>query len=501
MIYIQRIKVIKMVQRVMVVLMALILVATIAIPPKKINAFSLSGMLPLAEDLVPVPYVGEAALAFVVGAAAYTGIKYGDKLDSINIGLNSTTLDNYWNSLTSTVKDEFNSITSGLDLTKDNTIPMTADMTTAVHNYLLTAVYTANNTYSIPTYNYPSSANGTVLPSTTGTASAEYISRYAPIYWEDYNGDSWALTFAGSITSTMQMYPFKLNKTNNTWVAANSAPVAPGSPTTWAGAGRLIPNNDTTMNVGDVRYVTSATSLQTLNVYTNITGGTSFQSVAPSALLMYKNLILDGQSFGNVSWASWYGLNDMVMTPDPADSQAKIPANAIQEGVATDGSKTYNPVGASDAATATTMSQSWTNTDTQTGTTNPGDPGSGNRIPWAPLAIFAAFIDLMRAILEYLIRALTFLGTLPLVPAQSLGNAGLDYFLNFDITSGTGMFGDFFTNVIPIDLSVIEIVRGLLSIGIAFAVYKAIATGLTNGLDSYSIFTLRDRLKDRIKGG
>lgn len=118
--------------------------------------------------------------------------------------------------------------------------------------------------------------------------------------------------------------------------------------------------------------------------------------------------------------------------------------------------------------------------------TNPNPPGNEPggetpRIPWAPMVLIMAFFDLFRALLMYMIRALLFLLSLPTIASVPLSNPGLNMFLNYPITGGSSKY---FTGVISATVTPIGIVRSMLTLGTAFAIYKAIAGAVNNGIDS-----------------
>lgn len=75
-----------------------------------------------------------------------------------------------------------------------------------------------------------------------------------------------------------------------------------------------------------------------------------------------------------------------------------------------------------------------------------------------PTAILLAFLDLFRAIIEYLIRMFKFVLSIPLVPSKPIDNEAFVWFRSAKI----------------VGVQIYEVVSGLATIGLSFAVYKSV---------------------------
>jgi hypothetical protein len=88
----------------------------------------------------------------------------------------------------------------------------------------------------------------------------------------------------------------------------------------------------------------------------------------------------------------------------------------------------------------------------------PVPPGTNPFKDLIPVAFLMAFLDLLRAIIEYLVRMFTFVLTIPLIPTKPIDNAAFEWFRNAKIM---GVY-------------IFQLVSSMASIGLSFAVYRSI---------------------------
>lgn len=479
--------------------LSLVLVFNFVMYPKqKAEAFAWAGFLPAAFT---VPVAGQALLAAtVIGAGAYIGIKYGDTIIN-KIKTDWSGIQAWYNNRTQTEKDNMASL-AGTNVPATSTFSLNSSAKNLINLYLNgnTTYFIPKSVASIPASRIPSVANINSCISANGGGNAGFsacIAQFAPLsfvnttsgivfrlfpmedtgvspprlrlFWYWWNGGTgaWTDNLVQSVSEGYTMNPYS---STNGFKAANIT------------IGNTVPVGEPTVQV----LGTTDTGTETLQFLINNTDGTTiYDWYIPFMLRVEAMLKMYGV---NPVRESWF---DVVIPgglgkPLELEDEIKVPPGVVT------GTSTSMTIQATEAQ-AIELGQAIT-ADTAIevpSTGKPGDPGTGNRTPWAPLAIILAFIDLMRAILGYMIRALVFLGTLPFIPAKELGNEGLTYLLNFRI-QGTDT-NKYFTNVIPMDIALIDLIRSMLTLGIAFAIYKAIAGAVQNGLDSFTLFKRHDR--------
>lgn len=150
--------------------------------------------------------------------------------------------------------------------------------------------------------------------------------------------------------------------------------------------------------------------------------------------------------------------------PDrPRDVAIPIPGGAVIPGTAEGTYDISLPI-------AQSIGESIVDVATGNPAPSPGGPGSGNNVPWAPWAMVLAFLDMLRAIAAYLIRLLEFIVTLPMIPSVPLENAGFQMFMDLSIGSGSR----YFPNLLPINVSLLNVIQTILTIFMSLAVYRVI---------------------------
>lgn len=476
--------------RVLSLLLVLTLTVNTVLAPKRANAFLWSAFLPAAFS---VPVVGQAALAIaVIGAGAYVGLKYNDKLN-VSLGDIASKITSFWGTLSPSVQDEFTrQAESG-----NPEIEMTPEMKQAVSSYVRTNIdFNPTAEWRIPEYNLPTYQNGTNY---TAATTWDIVNRYAPIFFEDYMGNDYVYmpeSKSYSISEpeiNLKMWKYAPNNgyTQNisgshpwTWYSGYSsgytAPVY--NPYTAPALKNLTDVRirvDGTLGIGEYRTTVNGSNI---TVFYNSAHNVVYDFYDVAIYKIAEVLVNVGFAPTFPNWVTEKKVDVGIPITGIKDT-IPIPEGALQQGEAGT-TVTVTQAG------ATTISQAYTGATTAEPPTGGGEGFGPKTPPWAPLAMILAFFDLIRAIVMYMGRALIFLMSLITVPMKPLGNEGMDYLLNFRIT---GTESKYFTNVIPMDISLIDLVRTLLTLGMSFAIYRAVTGAVNNGIETYLLFQRKER--------
>lgn len=164
------------------------------------------------------------------------------------------------------------------------------------------------------------------------------------------------------------------------------------------------------------------------------------------------NVVSDPTTYtGDLVWDYPIPQPKVGVTAPTVDVPA-IPVGDITTGVGT------TPWVVPDTAVDTPTDTTWENGDPVGEGTPPTDGYSNPFMNLLPIAFLAALLDLLRAILAYIGRMFVFIATIPIIPEKPFDNEAFTWFKSAKI----------------IGVHIYTVVSSLATIGLSFAVYKAI---------------------------